>query len=122
MKDTLSLKLLNFAKNLVWTVQKKVQLNYVNQCIVENLIKCWTNCWVDYLQAGAAPSKKMFIYKMNVAKNCMNEAVYWLEMLIETDSCKREVLQELLDEAKEISKILNRITWTLKKNAEKEIV
>lgn len=56
-----------------------------------------------------AESKKDFIHKMAIAQKEINEAIYWLELLKETDYLELNQFKELEKDAIEIIKLITSI-------------
>ena len=74
------------------------------------------------MRAKEAPTKKAFTFKINMTKQNLNSCAYWLELLAETTRDKKEELAKLLDTAKELTEIFNRISRGLRKKEKKDEV
>lgn len=72
------------------------------QVIGKQLLRSGTSVAVNYRAVCRARSKAEFIAKIGIVVEEMDEAVFWLEMLIETGILKEEKLKDLLSEANEL--------------------
>ena len=80
------------------------------------LLRSGTSVGANVTEAQAAQSKKDFISKMHISFKEINETIYWLELLAEVEIIREDIAKELLDDAKEIKKILASIIKTSKQN------
>ncbi len=65
-------------------------------------------------EAEHAESRNDFKHKMSIAQKEINENIYWLELLKETDYLTYEQFQSINDDAVEIIKLLTSIIKTTK--------
>ena len=72
------------------------------QVIGKQLLRSGTSVAANYRAVCRARSKAEFIAKIGIVVEEMDEAVFWLEMLIETGILKEEKLKDLLSEANEL--------------------
>ncbi|PJA48904.1 MAG: hypothetical protein CO170_01225 [candidate division SR1 bacterium CG_4_9_14_3_um_filter_40_9] len=121
MKAELTKRLMQFSKNLV-TAAQGLTLSTINRNSVEKCVESGTNAGSEYVQAGAATTKKAFTFKINMCKQQLNAASYRLELITETSKDKKAELEALFTEAKELAAIFNKISRTLKKNANEKKV
>jgi hypothetical protein len=56
-----------------------------------------------------------------MCKAQLNATSYRLELLVETSRDKKEELEKLFIEAKELATIFNRISWKLTKRSSEEV-
>ena len=56
----------------------------------------------NYRAAGRARSQAEFIAKIGIVVEEADEAVFWLDCLLESEIVKAELLQDLLKEANEL--------------------
>ena len=61
-------------------------------------------------------SKKDFIHKMPIAQKEINETIYWLELLKETDYINISQFESINTDAIELIKIITTIIKNTKKN------
>ena len=67
-------------------------------------------------EAEHAETKNDFKHKMGVAQKEINETIYWLELLKETDYLTQEQFESINSEAIEIIKLITSIIKTSKAN------
>jgi four helix bundle protein len=67
-------------------------------------------------EAEHAESKADFKHKMSIAQKEINESIYWLELLKETDFLTNEQFQSINADAVEIIKLLTSIIKSTKAN------
>ncbi len=65
-------------------------------------------------EAEHAESKADFKHKMSIAQKEINESIYWLELLKETDYLTNEQFQSINTDAVEIIKLLTSIIKSVK--------
>lgn len=70
------------------------------------LLRSSTSVAANYRATQLSQSKKTFIAKLSIALEEADECILWLEFIIAEKLLKEENVQPLLDEAKEITKIL----------------
>lgn len=114
MKTELSNRLMQFSKNLTLTCQS-LTISTINRNAIEKCIESGTNAGADYIEASTTNTKKAFTFKINMCRSNLNEASYWLEILLETSKDKKAELDNLLKESKDLASIFNRISRKLKK-------
>jgi four helix bundle protein len=72
------------------------------QVLGKQLLRSGTSIGANYRAAGRARSKAEFISKMGIVVEEADEAVFWIECLIESGIVKLELLADLLSEANEL--------------------
>ncbi|HKH97586.1 MAG TPA: four helix bundle protein [Candidatus Sulfotelmatobacter sp.] len=87
------------------------------QVLGKQLLRCGTSVAANYRAACRARSKAEFIARIAVVAEEADEAVLWLELLIESGIIKSEMTVALLKEAKELAAILTASRETAKKSA-----
>ena len=70
--------------------------------IGNQLIRCGTSVGANYRAASRARSEADFIAKLGIVEEDADESMFWIELLIETEIVKKEMLDSLLQEANEI--------------------
>jgi four helix bundle protein len=66
------------------------------------ILRSATAVAADYRAAGRGRSKAEFIAKIGIVVEEAEETVFWLEMLLESGTVKREQMEALLKEANEL--------------------
>jgi four helix bundle protein len=74
--------------------------------IGNRLLRAGTAIGVNYCSALRGRSRADFIAKMGIVEEECDEALYWMQMLIEAGIVKLSRLTELMDEANEIIAIV----------------
>jgi four helix bundle protein len=72
------------------------------QVLGKQLLRSGTSIGANYRAAGRARSKAEFIAKMGIVVEEADEAVFWIECLIESGIVKADLLNDLLSEANEL--------------------
>lgn len=72
--------------------------------IGNQLLRCATSVGANYRAACRAKSNADFIAKMGIVEEEADESAYWIEMLIETNLVKQNLVADLLDEAEQLTK------------------
>ncbi|WP_394816620.1 four helix bundle protein [Streptomyces lancefieldiae] len=67
-------------------------------------------------EAEHAESKPDFKHKMSIAQKEINESIYWLELMKETDYLTNDKFNRMNNDATEILKLITSIIKTAKSN------
>lgn len=67
-------------------------------------------------EAEHAETKNDFKHKMGIAQKEINETLYWLELLKETDYLSNEQFESIHNDAVEIIKLITSIIKSVKAN------
>lgn len=73
-----------------------------------------TSIGANYCEACDAESKADFVHKMGIALKEANETMYWLRVLYGSKFITKEQYDELLEDVKELYKILSASVKTTK--------
>jgi four helix bundle protein len=86
------------------------------------LARAGTSVGANYRAARRGRSKAEFIAKIGVVEEEADESGYWLELFIEGGLLKEQLVEPLLDEANELTKIMgrSRITAFNRSRAERQ--
>ena len=115
IKEEFLKRTLNFGLRVIRLVQS-LPKNQVAIVLGNQLLRAGTSVGANYRAAVRGKSRADFISKMgNVEEEC-DEALYWMEMLIESGSVKRKSLQALIDEGDEILAIVVASIKTARRN------
>jgi len=85
----------------------------------KQLLRSGTSIGAMVREAEHAESKPDFIHKMAIAQKEMNETLYWLELLKETDYLTSEQFENINKDAVEIIKLITSIVKSAKANINK---
>jgi four helix bundle protein len=80
------------------------------------LLRSGTSVGANCRAACRSRSKAEFIAKLGVVVEEADESAFWLELLIETETFKKEKLQGLLSEACELTALFNASRTTMRRN------
>jgi four helix bundle protein len=82
----------------------------------KQLLRSGTSVGAMVREAEHAETKKDFIHKMAIAQKEINESIYWLELLKETDYLSENEFVSLNVDATEIIKLITSILKSTKAN------
>lgn len=82
----------------------------------KQLLRSGTSVGAMIREAEHAETKRDFIHKMAIAQKEINESIYWLELLKETDYLDHNHFKELEKDAIEIIKLITSIIKSSKAN------
>jgi four helix bundle protein len=72
------------------------------QVMSKQLLRCMTSVGANYRAACRAKSRADFVAKMRIVEEECDEALYWMELLVESNQVRPELLRDLMNEADEI--------------------
>jgi four helix bundle protein len=89
----------------------------VGRAIGKQLVRAGTSVGANYRAACRSRSKAEFIAKLGIVEEEADESAFWMELIVEDGLMKRELVEELHEEAQELTAIMaaSRIT-TFKKS------
>jgi len=100
-------KSLAFAVRIVKMVKYLVKNTpYAEQPILSQILKSGTSIGANIREAEHAESREDFIHKLKVALKEANETEFWLEVLHETDYLDSQPYESLMEDCKELNKLL----------------
>ena len=103
-----------FAINVVNAYKKlESRSEYV---LSKQLLRSGTSIGANVMEGLRAQSRKDFISKMNIALKEANESEYWIRLLMDTGYLNKQEDTILLNECKEICRILSSIVRTANNN------
>ena len=85
----------------------------------KQLLRSGTSVGAMIREAEHSESKADFIHKMAIAQKEINESLYWLELLKETDYLNNGQYESVNKDAIEIIKMITSIIKTTKSNLKK---
>jgi len=84
------------------------------QVIGKQILRSGTSVAANYRAACRARSRAEFVAKIGVVAEEADETVFWLELLVETDTVPSSKLGELMSEAKQLAAIFTASQSTAK--------
>jgi four helix bundle protein len=85
---------------------KSLPPNLVTNAIGKQLLRCGTSVGANYRAACRAKSIPDFIHKLSIVEEEADESIYWMELLIESQIVKENLLKNLMDEGNQILSIV----------------
>jgi len=114
-KEEFLTRTMNFGLRVIRVVES-LPKNQVATVLGNQLLRAGTSVGANYRAAVRGKSRADFISKMgNVEEEC-DEALYWMEMLIESGSVKQKLLKALIDEGDEILAVVVASIKTARRN------
>jgi four helix bundle protein len=86
------------------------------QVMGRQLLRSGTSVGANYRAACRSRSKAEFVAKLGVVVEEADESAFWLELLILTETFKKEKLEGLLNEARELTALFNASRTTMRRN------
>ena len=80
--------------------------NQTAQILGRQLLRAATSVGANYRAAVRGKSRADFISKMGTVEEECDEAIYWMEMLIDAGSVKAALVAELMDEGNQVLSIV----------------
>lgn len=80
------------------------------------LLRSGTSPAPNYGEARGAESANDFVHKLRVVLKELNESRIWLEMIARTEMIPRRLLENLLDECDQLSRIISASIHTTRKS------
>jgi len=84
--------------------------------LTKQLLRSGTSVGAMICEAEQAETKKDFIHKMGIAQKEINETIYWLDILHETEYLNSKEFKSINANAVELIKLLTSIIKTAKIN------
>ncbi len=97
-------------------VYQYISGNKKEYVLSKQLLRSGTSVGAMVRESEHAESKHDFIHKMAIAQKEMNEALYWLELLRETNYLTLEEFENINKDAVEIIKLITSIIKSAKAN------
>jgi four helix bundle protein len=97
----------------VWDV---VDRSFAFSVAIVKLFDAGTSVGSNVREGQAAQSRAYFITKYTIALKEANETDYWLSLVIAAELLLQSQVSSMLDEARELSKILGRCVVTARRN------
>jgi len=87
-----------------------------NDIIARQIIRSATSVAANYRAACRARSKQEFIAKLGIVEEEADETMFWLELIIDLGIIKKELLNDIYNEANEILSIVISSKKTARNN------
>ncbi len=107
-KYDLEERALKFSKNIIYLC-RQLDTNKVNMRLSDQLVRSATSIGANYCEANETDTKKDFRNKIRISKKEAKETIYWLKLVLYSNSLLKGQIELLLDEASQLMKILASI-------------
>jgi four helix bundle protein len=84
------------------------------QVIGKQLLRCGTAVGANYRAACRARSRAEFVSKIGIVTEEADESGFWIELLSDLGIMKKELLEDLLNESRELTAIFSASRQTAK--------
>jgi four helix bundle protein len=88
--------------------------NLLGRTIGGQLLRAGTSVGANYRKAFRGRSKAEFIANLGTVEEEADESAFWMELIIESELMKKQLVEDLLQEANEITKIMAKSRITAK--------
>jgi len=105
--QTFALRIIKLAESLPNTVTGR---NLGNQ-----IIRSGTSPGANYRAACLGKSDKDFLNKLKIVEEELDETLYWIELIVQSELIKENLLSDLIVENNELLKIIVSSITTMKK-------
>ena len=109
-------RLFAFALRIIQLCQKLQEKPGVGRMVSYQLFKAGTSMGANYEEAQAGQSRADFISKNFICLKEAREKYYWLRLLVAAEIISLALLEGLLDESEQITKIFGSIVCRSKDN------
>ena len=116
MKESLVYdKAFKFAVRVV-NMYKHLSKEQHEYTLSKQVLRSGTSIGANIKEAVQASSKRDFLMKMNIALKEASETDYWLELLKATDYVDAKASESIINDCRELNKIIASIVKTTKEN------
>jgi four helix bundle protein len=95
---TFSIEVVKFARKLPHDI--------ATEHVARQLARCGTAVGANYRASCRAKSGADFVSKMTTVEEETDETLYWLEVLVDSDTLPRRAVATLMDEAEQLLRIV----------------
>lgn len=114
--DDLEDRLIDFAVRII-NVADALPKTAAGRHIAGQILRCGTSGAPHYAEARGAESRADFVHKLKIALKELNETCVWLRMVCRSDLQKPELMEALIEENRQLSRILNASIATAKRKS-----
>ena|SRR6266478_8992339 len=114
--DDISERLLEYAVRILRLVQA-LPKSVVGRHVAGQVMRAGTSAGANYEEARGGESKADFIHKLGVCWKETRESLYWLKLIHRAELVKPARVVQLIQEANELSAILNKSLSTARKHS-----
>ena len=99
---------LEFAKQII-RLCKLLPNNTVNFKLVDQIVRSAGSIGANYREANDCLGKKDFGHRLRISRKETKETIFWLELILESNSEFKDKIELLIDESTQIRNILSAI-------------
>ena len=99
---------LEFGKRVI-RLCKELKKDTINIELIKQIIRSATSVGANYREANECLGKKDFLHRLRISRKEAKETTYWLELILESCSEKKDAILLLLQESIELRNILSSI-------------
>ncbi len=115
MKYDLEERTAKFSESII-ELAKEVPKDVITIPIISQLISSGTSVGANYCEANNGSSKKDFRNKISICRKEIQETRYWLRILLKAVPARKNKIDLIAEEARQLNLIFNRIIVTTDKN------
>ncbi len=105
-----------FSVRIILMTEKMPQKQFT-RILADQLIRSATSAYANYSASGRAKSSRDFLNKLKIVEEESDEAILWLDLLLELQVFPGSKLEPLLKEGNEILSIIVASLKTVKSNS-----
>lgn len=113
-QDDLKKRLKKFALRII-KLSEKLPNNNTGNTIAKQIIRSGTSPGANYRAACLGKSDKDFLNKLKMVEEELDETLYWIEIIIDSELIKSNLLDDVIKENQELFKIIASTIVTMKK-------
>jgi four helix bundle protein len=99
---------LEYSKRIIH-LAKALPKDQINMVLVPQFMRSGTSMGANYREANETETKKDFKFRIRICRKEGKETVYWLLLVIESNSQFKKRIEPLLNETRELVKIFAAI-------------
>ena len=107
-------RLQTFALRII-KLTERLPNNITGKTLGNQIIRSGTSLGANYRSAYLGKSDKDFLNKLKMVEEELDETLYWLELMIQSELIKENLLKDLIKENNELLKIIVSSITTMKK-------
>lgn len=112
-KEALQRRLKVFALRII-KLSEALPKNTAGKAIANQIVRSGTSPGANYRAACIAKSTKDFLNKLKIVEEELDETLYWLELIVESDLMDPKLLEALKKENEELLRIIVKSIITIK--------
>ena len=119
-KDDLKNRTFRFSIDIIDMVEL-LPINKATSVVSYQILKSGTSVGANYRAAKRARSNKEFISKINIVLEEVDETLFWLEIIKTKNWLNNKIINNLLNEANELTAIFTTALITMNKKSKSKI-